>query len=131
LAGNVHFENDGIVLKRIYRGGVPKVSVSLGSDASMAWVDIFHRMAEASFHLVTGEIQAARANPLLAGMLHYRPANRCNLLVDAPGGDLFSGVALMDGCRSWSAVLAVVLGIAAAIAYHLVIAVTWRYGLAH
>ncbi len=56
---------------------------------------------------------------------------RCNLLVDAPGGDLYSGVALMDGCRSWAAVLAVVLGVAAAIAYHLVLSVPWRYGLAH
>lgn len=79
------------------RVGVPKVSVSLGSEASMAWVDVFHRMAEASFHLVTGEITAARANPLLAGMLHYHVAKRWNLLVDAPGGDLFSGVAIIDG----------------------------------
>ena len=55
-------------------GGVPKVSVSLASDASMAWVDVFHRMAEAAFHLVTGEVTPARANPLLAGMLHYRLA---------------------------------------------------------
>lgn len=37
----------------------------------------------------------------------------------------------MDGCRSWAAVLAVVLGVAAAIAYHLVLSVPWRYGLAH
>ena len=54
--------------------GVPKVSVSLGGEDTPVWVDVFHRMAEASFHLVTGEIHAARANPLLAGMLHYRPA---------------------------------------------------------
>ncbi len=37
----------------------------------------------------------------------------------------------MDGCRSWVAVLVVVLGIAAAVAYHLVLSVPWRYGLTH
>jgi hypothetical protein len=36
----------------------------------------------------------------------------------------------MDVAR-WSAVLVVVLGVAAAIAYHLVLTATWRYGLAH
>jgi hypothetical protein len=36
----------------------------------MVWVDVFHRLVEASFQMVTGEVTPARSHPLLASMLH-------------------------------------------------------------
>jgi ATP-dependent protease ClpP protease subunit len=124
-----HITTSAGSLERLALPGVPKVPASLSESGAMAWVDIFHRMVDASFHLVTGEIYPARANSLLAGILHYH-ANRINLLVDTPGGDLYSGVALMDGMALCKCVV-LVMGVAAAIAYHLVLSVAWRYGLTH
>ena len=62
----------------------------------MEWVDIFHRLVEAGYYLVATEITPDTANPILGGLLHYGSAGRFMLLINAPGGDLYSGAALVD-----------------------------------
>jgi len=109
--------------------GVPKVSVHL--DGHSVWVDIFHRLAEASFHLLTGDVNTVRSNPLLAGMLHYRSDQGLTLLVDALGGDLLAGVGIIDCCRSLGHIQGVVTGVAAGVIYHLVLQLQGSFGLIH
>ncbi len=88
----------------------------------MEWVDIFHRLIEAGYYLVATEITPDTANPILGGLLHYGSSGRFMLLINAPGGDLYSGAALVDCLRSReSGIYTVVLGIAASVAYLLAI----------
>jgi hypothetical protein len=55
-----------------------------------------------------------------------------SLLINAPGGDLYSGAALVDCLRSReTSIYTVVLGIAASVAYLLAITATGRYGMPH
>ena len=98
----------------------------------MEWVDIFHRLIEAGYYLVATEITPDTANPILGGLLHYGSSGRFMLLINAPGGDLYSGAALVDCLRSReSGIYTVVLGIAASVAYLLAITATGRYGMPH
>ena len=54
------------------------------------------------------------------------------LLINAPGGDLYSGAALVDCLQSReSGIYTVVLGIAASVAYLLAITAKGRYGMPH
>jgi ATP-dependent protease ClpP protease subunit len=59
--------------------------------------------------------------------LGARFQKRVRLLLNAPGGDLYSGAALVDCLRSReSGIYTVVLGIAASVAYLLAITATGR-----
>ena len=58
----------GCLLRGPSSCGTDEVSICIGGEVSVAWVDVYHRLAEASYHLVTGEVTASQVNPLLAGM---------------------------------------------------------------
>jgi ATP-dependent protease ClpP protease subunit len=112
--------------------GIPKVAFQTNSELHVEWVDIFHRLVEAGYYLIATEITADTANPIIGGLLHYGSSGRFMLLINAPGGDLYSGAALVDCLRSReTSIYTVVLGIAASVAYLLAITATGRYGMPH
>jgi ATP-dependent protease ClpP protease subunit len=112
--------------------GIPKVAFQTNSELHLEWVDIFHRLVEAGYYLIATEITSDTANPIIGGLLHYGSSGRFMLLINAPGGDLYSGAALVDCLRSReTSIYTVVLGIAASVAYLLAITATDRYGMLH
>nr|YP_009111600.1 clp protease proteolytic subunit [Erodium gruinum]AHH80611.1 clp protease proteolytic subunit [Erodium gruinum] len=98
--------------------GVPKVVFEASEEEEATWVDLYNRVYRERALFLGREINTELANNLISLMVFLtidRPGWEPIMLINSPGGFVFSGLAIYDTMRSVG-VSTICLGLAASMA---------------
>ena len=82
--------------------GIPKVSFQLPRDDDASWVDLYNRLYEQRLLFLGQEVKTEISNQLVGIMVYLNivdPRQDICLMINSLGGDVISGLALLDGMQ--------------------------------